>query len=395
MELVHNTMVIISNSATVYAIKPELFWIIIAPLPIISLMQKAFIKKMEKMHERGRRVAEHVVANTNEMVRELRTVRSFAMEAEEADNYTVNSQYKTDIDEWASVVHLVFFISPLITMFLSMRFFAIATAGTFVVSVRAISVGMAIQTRNCADHLQHCVRGMLDMIPNIVKVRGPVGRVCDALNAKPTIEPYAGMPPKLKVPIKGRIDFVDVNFTFPSEPTKQILHGLTFWRPPGEKVAFVGATGCGKSTAIQLVQRFCTRPRRGRPPRFASDRRLRCALPATADLGRRPRQCALFDDNPQRTSPTGYQRKSARRPDDGGRRGHLPSRRTRSTLSTPSQVSSRRIAASAASSSLAVRSSGWPLRARLSETPRSFCSTRRPRHSTASPKRSFRRRWTR
>ena len=255
MELVHNTMVIISNSATVYAIKPELFWIIIAPLPIISLMQKAFIKKMEKMHERGRRVAEHVVANTNEMVRELRTVRSFAMEAEEADNYTVNSQYKTDIDEWASVVHLVFFISPLITMFIGMRFFALATAGSFVVS-DGLTVGMAIQTGNCADHLQHCVRGMLDMIPNIVKVRGPVGRVCDALNAKPTIEPYPGMPPKLKVPIKGRIDFVDVNFTFPSEPAKQILHGLTFTAKPGEKVAFVGATGCGKSTAIQLVQRF-------------------------------------------------------------------------------------------------------------------------------------------
>ena len=49
-------------------------------------------------------VGEHVVASTNEMVRELRTVRSFAMEGEEADLYAVKSQYKTEINEWASII---------------------------------------------------------------------------------------------------------------------------------------------------------------------------------------------------------------------------------------------------------------------------------------------------
>ena len=50
------------------------------------------------------------------------------------------------------------------------------------------------------------------------------------------------------------VTFVD--FTFPWEPQKQILHGLSFTALPGQKVAFVGTTGCGKSTAIQLIQRF-------------------------------------------------------------------------------------------------------------------------------------------
>ena len=267
MELVHNTMVIISNSATVYAIKPELFWIIIAPLPIISLMQKAFIKKMEKMHERGRRVAEHVVANTNEMVRELRTVRSFAMEAEEADNYTVNSQYKTDIDEWASVVHLVFFISPLIPMFIGMRFFALATAGSFVVS-DGLTVGMAIQTGNCADHLQHCVRGMLDMIPNIVKVE-PVGRVCDALNAKPTIEPYPGMPPKLKVPIKAH-RLCRCQLHLPSEPA-QILWPHVH-RQAGREGRIRRRDGLRQVNRDSARAAILCGELRRRPARFASDR---------------------------------------------------------------------------------------------------------------------------
>merc|ERR1711998_209683 len=43
---------------------------------------------------------------------------------------------------------------------------------------------------------------------------------------------------------------------FPSEPSKQILHNLSFKISPGEKVGFVGATGSGKSTSIKLIERF-------------------------------------------------------------------------------------------------------------------------------------------
>merc|ERR1711988_687318 len=54
----------------------------------------------------------------------------------------------------------------------------------------------------------------------------------------------------------GAIEFNNVDFTFPSEPSKQILHNLSFKISPGEKVGFVGATGSGKSTSIKLIERF-------------------------------------------------------------------------------------------------------------------------------------------
>ena len=90
----------------------------------------------------------------------------------------------------------------------------------------------------------------------MVKVLQPVGRVCDSINTCGRIEPYPGGPTKLTIDIKGRIEFKDVDFTFPSEPQKQILHRLSFVADAGSKVAFVGATGCGKSTSIQIIQRF-------------------------------------------------------------------------------------------------------------------------------------------
>merc|ERR1711988_977487 len=54
----------------------------------------------------------------------------------------------------------------------------------------------------------------------------------------------------------GAIEFNNVDFTFPSEPSKQILHNLSFKISPGQKVGFVGATGSGKSTSIKLLERF-------------------------------------------------------------------------------------------------------------------------------------------
>merc|ERR1711988_965251 len=46
------------------------------------------------------------------------------------------------------------------------------------------------------------------------------------------------------------------DFTFPSEPLKQVLFDLSWSVAPGEKIGFVGGTGCGKSSSLYLIQRW-------------------------------------------------------------------------------------------------------------------------------------------
>ena len=58
-----------------------------------------------------------------------------------------------------------------------MQLFAIHMAGTYV-AVGAISVGMAIQMGSCCDHLQHSIRAVLDMAPDIIKVKAPCPCPC-------------------------------------------------------------------------------------------------------------------------------------------------------------------------------------------------------------------------
>jgi len=83
---------------------------------------------------------------------------------------------------------------------------------------------------------------------NIYKV---IDRIPDILENDTSISV-----PKDEEIIKGEIEFINVDFNYLSRPSIDVLKNLSFKIPAGKKVAFVGEAGCGKSTTIQLVERF-------------------------------------------------------------------------------------------------------------------------------------------
>jgi ABC-type multidrug transport system fused ATPase/permease subunit len=256
MTMVHCSFMLISNVLVVYSLKRELFYMIFGPLPFVSVAQYFIIKFMEKIGERTRKIAEHAAAGTMEVLKEIRTVREFAMETEEADNFRANSSYRAGIEEFGEAINHIIFIAPLVCMFVGSRLLSTYFAGTYV-AIKAMSVGQAIQVGFIGDHLQHVMRELMMLTPEIVKVMNPLGRVCDMLSSQPKIEPLPTDAPKLQPEsFQGHIVFDKVDFTYPSEPQKQILFQLCFEVKPGEKVAFVGSTGCGKSSSIKLIERF-------------------------------------------------------------------------------------------------------------------------------------------
>lgn len=56
------------------------------------------------------------------------------------------------------------------------------------------------------------------------------------------------------IELKGRIDVEDINFSYDGE--KEVLHHISLYAKPGQKIAFVGATGAGKTTITNLINRF-------------------------------------------------------------------------------------------------------------------------------------------
>lgn len=54
----------------------------------------------------------------------------------------------------------------------------------------------------------------------------------------------------------GTVELKDVHFRYPTRDTVPVLQGLSFRVQQGQTVALVGESGCGKSTTVQLLERF-------------------------------------------------------------------------------------------------------------------------------------------
>ena len=72
---------------------------------------------------------------------------------------------------------------------------------------------------------------------------------------KPTIDPWSTDGEKVDH-VDGAIEFRDVHFRYPTRPDVAVLKGLNLTVHPGQYIALVGASGCGKSTTIALMERF-------------------------------------------------------------------------------------------------------------------------------------------
>jgi ATP-binding cassette, subfamily B (MDR/TAP), member 1 len=75
--------------------------------------------------------------------------------------------------------------------------------------------------------------------------------LCDR---EPIIDSWSESGEKLEG-MEGKVEFRDVHFSYPSRGVP-VLQGVNITAAPGQFVALVGASGCGKSTAIGLIERF-------------------------------------------------------------------------------------------------------------------------------------------
>ncbi|NXL14216.1 ABCBB protein, partial [Setophaga kirtlandii] len=91
--------------------------------------------------------------------------------------------------------------------------------------------------------------------PNYAKAKTSAARFFQLVDRLPKISVYSEKGEKWD-DFKGSIEFLNCKFTYPSRPDIQVLKGLSISVKPGQTLAFVGSSGCGKSTSVQLLERF-------------------------------------------------------------------------------------------------------------------------------------------
>uniref|UniRef100_A0A665WBT6 Bile salt export pump n=1 Tax=Echeneis naucrates TaxID=173247 RepID=A0A665WBT6_ECHNA len=91
--------------------------------------------------------------------------------------------------------------------------------------------------------------------PDYAKAKISAARFFQLLDRVPQINVYSDRGDKWDN-FQGNIEFIDCKFTYPTRPDIQVLNGLNVSVKPGQTLAFVGSSGCGKSTSVQLLERF-------------------------------------------------------------------------------------------------------------------------------------------
>lgn len=86
------------------------------------------------------------------------------------------------------------------------------------------------------------------------KAQNATRRLRVLLDRQPAIDSWSAEGSKAR--IEGSVEFRDVHFSYPTRPGQPVLQGLNLSIKPGQFVAFVGGSGCGKSTTIALLERF-------------------------------------------------------------------------------------------------------------------------------------------
>jgi ATP-binding cassette subfamily B (MDR/TAP) protein 1 len=91
--------------------------------------------------------------------------------------------------------------------------------------------------------------------PDMGKAKHAAAELKILLDRKPKIDTWSTEGKVLET-MEGSIEFRDVHFRYPTRPEQPVLRGLNLTVKPGQYVALVGASGCGKSTSIAMLERF-------------------------------------------------------------------------------------------------------------------------------------------
>lgn len=118
-----------------------------------------------------------------------------------------------------------------------------------------MTVGALIQFVIYAVMVAGGVAALSEIIGELQRAAGATERLVELLHTIDTVQDVAA-PVALPAPVQGRIGFEDVTFAYPSRPDIRALNGVSLDIQPGETVAFVGPSGAGKTTIIQMIQRF-------------------------------------------------------------------------------------------------------------------------------------------
>ena len=230
----------------------DMFWIIgLAVLLIVMVVAVLFIVVMPKF-----KIVQNMVDKLNLVSREILTglpvIRAFHTEKHEEERFDKANKDLTKLNLFVN--RAMTFMMPTMMLVMNGITVLIVWVGGHSINDGAMQVGDMMAFIQYA--MQIIMSFLMICMISVMLPRAAVSaeRVDEVLKSETKIHDPKE-PKTLPKNGKGEVAFEHVSFHYPGAE-EDVLHDITFTAKPGETTAFIGSTGCGKSTLINLIPRF-------------------------------------------------------------------------------------------------------------------------------------------
>ncbi|NLB41937.1 MAG: ABC transporter ATP-binding protein [Clostridiales bacterium] len=228
---------------------PQLTLLVFLPVPIVSIALSRFWRFIHIRYERQWRKNSKAQSILHDIIKGIRTVKSFGKEEVEIQKFSKATGELAQISSQNEATWALLF--PIMTFFTGIGEFLVLYFGGHKILDGNLSFGVLVQFTMYITYIYAPLRWFVSFPRWLANAMTSMVKIFEILDEEPDI---ASIPNPKNVPVKGSLSFEGVTFGYKSyEP---VLKGINFDINPGEMIGIVGRSGAGKSTMINLIMRL-------------------------------------------------------------------------------------------------------------------------------------------
>ncbi len=230
----------------------SMWWIItLAVIVLIGLVLVVFSIALPKF-----KIMQNLIDRINLVTREnlsgMMVIRAFNMQGFEEKRFDKANTDLTSTSLFINRVMVTMF--PFMMLIMNGLMLLIIWVGSHQVAESNMQVGDMIAFMQYAMQIVMAFLMMSMMFIILPRASVSANRIADVLETMPSIEDPQS-PKPFKQPFTSQIEFRNVSFHYP-DAQDDVLHDVSFTAQAGQTTAFIGSTGSGKSTVVNLIPRF-------------------------------------------------------------------------------------------------------------------------------------------
>uniref|UniRef100_A0A665UHE4 ATP-binding cassette sub-family B member 10, mitochondrial n=1 Tax=Echeneis naucrates TaxID=173247 RepID=A0A665UHE4_ECHNA len=224
--------------------------LIVPPVAILAVGYGRYLRSISKCTQDALAQATQLA---EERIGNMRTVRAFGKELSEVSTYTQKADQVLSLAKKEAVLRAGFF--GVTGLSGNLMILAVLYKGGLLMASQHMTVGELSSFLMYTFWVGISIAGLSSFYSELMKGFGAGARLWELLDRKPEFPLNEGLvlPPDQ---LKGRLEFCDVSFAYPTRKGAPIFQNLSLLVPAGTIMAVVGSSGSGKSTLVSLLLRL-------------------------------------------------------------------------------------------------------------------------------------------